>query len=221
MIHDPRTKEPHGLSSAGKSWPEIRAWRRATRAELIGGRVRMPKPDREQRAAAIISRLNAGFPPFDGGTVGFYWAFKGEIDLRGIVRSLLAKGGQAALPVVVEAGKPLEFWRWSPRMKMSRGVWNIPVPGERTLVQPNLLLVPLVGFDAAGYRLGYGGGYYDRTLAAMSPRPLTIGVGFAMGRLNSIYPQPHDIPMDAIVTEDAFLWCRRAPQLQSIGAEHI
>ena len=99
-------------------------------------------------------------------------------------------------------------------MKMSRGVWNIPVPGERTLVQPNLLLVPLVGFDAAGYRLGYGGGYYDRTLAAMSPRPLTIGVGFAMGRLNSIYPQPHDIPMDAIVTEDAFLWCRRAPQLQ-------
>jgi len=128
-------------------------------------------------------------------------AFKGEIDLRGIVRGLIARGTRAALPVVVESGTPLEFWAWQPRMKMARGVWNIPVPGERVPVRPGLLLVPLVGFDPAGYRLGYGGGYYDRTLAAMHPRPYCIGVGFELGRLDSIRPQPHDIPMDMIVTE--------------------
>lgn len=202
---------------AGSSWPEIRDWRRAKRAELISARVRMPKSERERRTAEIIARLNAGVPPIAPAVVGFYWAFKGEIDLRGVVRTLLAGGAEAALPVVVEKAKPLEFWRWRPRMKMARGIWNIPVPGERDPVRPNLLLVPLVGFDAAGYRLGYGGGYYDRTLAAMSPRPVTIGVGFGLGRLDTICPQPHDIPMDAMVTEEAFLWCRRPPRLPAIG----
>jgi hypothetical protein len=68
-----------------------------------------------------------------------------------------------------------------------------------------VLIVPLLGFDAEGYRLGYGGGHYDRTLAAMVPRPLTIGVGYALGRLETIYPQPHDIPLDAIVTETGYV----------------
>src|SRR5690606_37348827 len=137
------------------------------------------RADRATLTAAIIERLNAGLPPMDGGHVGFYWAFKGEIDLRGVVRGLMAKGaGGGALPVVVEKNAPVEFWDWRPRMKMSRGVWNIPIPGERVPVSPSLLLVPLVGFDASGYRLGYGGGYYDRTLAAAQPRPLAIGVGF-------------------------------------------
>jgi 5-formyltetrahydrofolate cyclo-ligase len=83
---------------------------------------------------------------------------------------------------------------------MARGIWNIPIPRERNSVRPTALLVPLVGFDAAGYRLGYGGGYYDRPLATLVPKPLTIGVGYELGRLETIYPQPHDIPMDAIVT---------------------
>src|SRR5690606_21931832 len=87
------------------------------------------------------------------------------------------------------------------RMKLGRGIWNIPIPAEREPVRPTALLVPVVGFDAAGYRLGYGGGYYDRTLALLEPRPLTIGVGYAGARLDTIHPQPHDIPLDAIVTE--------------------
>jgi len=185
----------------GAPWPEVRAWRRAKRAELIGARVRMARRDREQLSVAVLERLGAAIPAVDDAVVGFYWAFKGEIDLRGIVRGLIARGTRAALPVVVESGTPLEFWAWQPRMKMARGVWNIPVPGERVPVRPGLLLVPLVGFDPAGYRLGYGGGYYDRTLAAMHPRPYCIGVGFELGRLDSIRPQPHDIPMDMIVTE--------------------
>ena len=67
---------------------------------------------------------------------------------------------------------------------------------------PDLLIAPLVGFDGAGYRLGYGGGYYDRTLAARSPRPRVIGAGFTLSRLDTIHPQPHDIPMSLVVTED-------------------
>lgn len=192
----------------GADWPEIRAWRRAKRAELIAARVRMPKVERERRAGRILELLGDGVPRLDAGAVGFYWAFKGEIDMRGIVRGLMANGAGGALPVVVEKAAPLEFWDWRPRMKMARGVWNIPIPGERVPVQPGLLLVPLVGFDAAGYRLGYGGGYYDRTVAAMPVRPICVGVGFELGRLDSIRPQQHDIPMDAIVTEEGFLWHR-------------
>jgi 5-formyltetrahydrofolate cyclo-ligase len=75
------------------------------------------------------------------------------------------------------------------------------VPADSPVLTPDLLLVPLVGFDPAGYRLGYGGGYYDRTLAAIQPRPLAIGIGFEQQALATIHPQPHDIPMDYIVTE--------------------
>jgi 5-formyltetrahydrofolate cyclo-ligase len=76
-----------------------------------------------------------------------------------------------------------------------------------------VLLVPLIGFDHAGYRLGYGGGYFDRTLAVTAPKPLTIGIGYELGRLETIHPQPHDIPMDAIVTENGLGWVARAPSL--------
>lgn len=183
------------------TWPEIKAWRRATRAELIADRVRMSRPDREQRAAAVLDRLSRELPSLDGAVVGFYWAFKGEIDVRGVVRTLIAGGARAALPVVIESATPLEFWAWQPRIKMARGVWNIPIPSERVPVQPDLLIVPLIGFDAGCYRLGYGGGYYDRTIAAMRTRPRCVGIGFEQGRLDSIAPQPHDIPMDTIVTE--------------------
>ena len=89
-----------------------------------------------------------------------------------MVRHHVKAGGIAALPVVVEKNAPVEFWQWKPGDTMQRSFWNIPVPAERRVVIPNALLVPLVGYDAAGYRLGYGGGYYDRTLAATAPRPL-------------------------------------------------
>jgi len=87
-------------------------------------------------------------------------------------------------------------------MHMRPGIWDIPVPDEGDWVRPEVLLVPLLGFDLQGYRLGYGGGYYDRTLAAAMPSPpLAIGIGFEIGRLETIHPQPHDVPMDLIVTE--------------------
>jgi 5-formyltetrahydrofolate cyclo-ligase len=75
------------------------------------------------------------------------------------------------------------------------------MPDSGEIVVPDLLVVPLVGFDAQGYRLGYGGGFYDRTIAAMPAKPRTIGVGFELGRLLTIYPEPHDIPLDSVITE--------------------
>lgn len=84
---------------------------------------------------------------------------------------------------------------------MTKGVFDLPVPDGTEVVRPEALLIPPVGFDAQGYRLGYGGGYFDRTLAAMVPQPLKIGVAFELSRIPTIYPQPHDVPMDFIVTE--------------------
>jgi 5-formyltetrahydrofolate cyclo-ligase len=187
---------------------EVRAWRRAERARLIAERLALPV---EQRRAARerVQALLAEVPELRGATVGFYWPFRGEIDLVGFVRELTGGGGRAALPVVVGKGRPLEFWRWEPGMAMRPGVWDIPVPAAAEPLQPDCLLVPLVGFDDAGYRLGYGGGYYDRTLAAMPRRPLALGVGHAFQRLATIRPQPFDMPMDAIVTGDGTRWHRR------------
>ena len=106
-----------------------------------------------------------------------------------------------ALPAVVEKTGPLEYRAWRPGEPLIDGVWNIPVPQKREIVVPDAVLAPLVGFDSQCYRLGYGGGYFDRTLAAISPRPLAIGVGFELSRIETIFPQPFDIAMDVIVTE--------------------
>ena len=133
--------------------------------------------------------------------LGFYWPIRGELDLRGFARRHIEAGYAAALPVVVAKNAPVEFWQWQPSSAMQRGVWNIPVPAERRVVVPDALLIPLVGYDAAGYRLGYGGGYYDRTLGRADAAAVCIGVGYDESALATIHPQPHDIPMDWIVTE--------------------
>lgn len=184
-----------------KDWNDIRQWRKTKRGELLSARLAIPRGEKLFRRPIIGGLVAAHFPELRHACIGFYWPFKGEIDLRHLVRDFIAQGAEAALPVVVEKGQPLEFWAWRPRMKLGRGIWNIPIPAERELVRPTALLVPVVGFDAAGYRLGYGGGYYDRTLAAASPRPRTIAIGLSSARLDTIHPQPHDIRMDVVVTE--------------------
>ncbi|HET9389454.1 MAG TPA: 5-formyltetrahydrofolate cyclo-ligase, partial [Steroidobacteraceae bacterium] len=137
--------------------------------------------------------------------LGLYWPIRGEIDLRELARRHVAAGGVVGLPVVVQKAAPVEFWRWQPGVAMQRGLWNIPVPPKRDPVVPALLVIPLVGFDASRFRLGYGGGFYDRSLAAAHPRPRTIGIGFADQQLPTIYPQHHDIAMDAVVTNEIML----------------
>ena len=184
-----------------ETWEEIRAWRRATRADLLAKRLAVRRAERYRIRSVLHERISEQFSELRLATIGFYWPFKSEIDLNDLVQEFLTHDAAAALPVVVQKQQPLEFWRWRPHMRLGRGLWNIPVPTERDVVEPTAILVPLLGFDAAGYRLGYGGGYYDRTLATMKSKPLTIGVGYERGRLETIYPQSHDIPLDAIVTE--------------------
>lgn len=183
-----------------QTWPEIKTWRRTRRRALIAERTALDRPRREAIRAALAHRIESAFPWLAQHEIGFYWPIQGEPDLRHLVAGLIEAGAGASLPVVVEKQRPVEFWRWQPGMRMVPGDWNIPQPQTRAPVRPTALLVPLVGF-AGFYRLGYGAGYYDRTLAVLSPRPWTIGVGLEQGCLDSIHPQSHDIPLDAIVTE--------------------
>ena len=178
---------------------ELAAWRKAERARLIEARLAMPAERRAALSEVLAARLEAELGAPEGRVAGFYWPFRGELDLRPFIRSWTERGGAAALPVVIAKATPLEFRRWAPGDKLEKGVWNIPVPAGGAVVGPAVVISPLVGFDGAGYRLGYGGGFYDRTLQAMAVKPLGIGVGYELSRLPSIRPQWHDVPMDRIL----------------------
>jgi 5-formyltetrahydrofolate cyclo-ligase len=187
------------------TWEEIRLWRKQQRHALLEQRVAMPVALRLEQGEAAKRHLRDAVDLRTHRNIGIYWPLRGEMDVRDIARAHVEAGGVAALPVVVERNAAVEFWRWEPGIKMSKGIWDIPIPAERKLVHPDMLIVPLVGFDAACYRLGYGGGYYDRTIAAANPRPLCVGLGFAAAALPSIFPQPHDIPMRLVVTENGVI----------------
>ena len=133
---------------------EVKTWRQAERARLIAERLALPVERRRAAGERVRATLAKEVPELRGATVGFYWPFRGEVDLVGLVRALLDRGGRAALPVVVGKGRPLVFRRWEPGTAMQRGIWGIPVPAATELVEPACLLAPLVGFDDAGYRLG-------------------------------------------------------------------
>ncbi len=183
---------------AGRPWA---SWRAAERRRLIAARLAMPAVERRRLARRIGAALDKLLADVAGLVIAAYWPIRGEPDLRPWLESVRARGAHCALPVVVAANAPLEFRSWRPGDRLARGVWNIPVPADGPPVAPQVLIVPVVGFDAGGHRLGYGGGFYDRTLAAATPRPFAIGVGASVAALSSIDPQPHDVPMDAIVTE--------------------
>lgn len=188
------------------SWQNVRAWRESARRRLLAARGAVPRSEQLKCALRIAALLYERREEWLGRRVAFYWPVQGEIDLVPFVRFVLRDLEAAALPVSVHAHEPLEFWRWTPRSRLfSRGLWGVPAPAVRELVQPDVLLVPLLGFDGAGHRLGYGAGHYDRTLAALPRATRVIGVGHELGRLRSVHPQPHDLPMHAIVTERGFV----------------
>ncbi|HEY5410312.1 MAG TPA: 5-formyltetrahydrofolate cyclo-ligase [Caulobacteraceae bacterium] len=180
---------------------DLRAWRKVERARLIEARMALPLDEHKAASAAIAETLTARFPAAAFGSLGCYWPFRREYDCIPLMRQVIEAGGQVSLPVVLHKNHPLEFRPWTPGARMEAGVWNIMHPAEGISVQPAALLIPLVGFDARGYRLGYGAGFYDRTIALFETPPLKIGVGFELSRLDTIFPQDHDIPMDVIVTE--------------------
>lgn len=188
--------------------PAIRAWRTQERQRLKHERQGLSSVDRSFLTEAVSRNLDIIFDRRPPGTLGLYWPIQGEFDLRAWAERVAARKRWAiALPVVVKERAPLEYWRWQPGDPMARGFWGIMVPQRQEPVTPDVVIAPLVGFSGF-YRLGHGGGYFDRTLAVTNPRPLAIGIGTESSRVDGYRPQPHDIPMDAIVTEAAIY---RAP----------
>lgn len=181
---------------------DVMRWRKAERERLIAERLAIPADERAKLAERIAAGLDEAIGDVAGHLVSVYWPFRGEPDLRPWMSGVMERGGRIALPVVVEKGRPLIFREWRPGEQLERGVWNIPVPAAGPEVIPTVTIAPVVGHDPAKYRLGYGGGFFDRTLAALPQKPLKIGVGYRASAIPTIYPFDHDIPMDVIVTEE-------------------
>jgi len=194
---------------------EILAWRKEKRVELIERRMAFASAAHQAASAEIQKRLVALFSPLPRSLVGAYWPFRREYNVLGFLEWLTGRRHEVALPVVLGKGRPLEFRRWSRDMEMVSGVYDIPYPATGDPVRPTILIIPMVGYDEAGYRLGYGGGFYDRTIATYAEKPLCVGAGFALGRLATIYPLPHDIPMDRIVDEHG-LYRREGDRLATV-----
>lgn len=182
------------------AWDDVSRWRKAERRRLIDERLALVSADRNARSERLAEKLDQAIGRVSGRIVSSYWPFRGEPDLRNWAIKVIERGGRIALPVVLRKSEPLEFRVWQPGDPLERGVWNILVPSRGPAVLPDVVIAPVVGFDTANYRLGHGG-YFDRTLAAMPRMPLRIGIGFATAKIATIYPQPHDIPMDTIVTD--------------------
>ena len=213
MTEDP--DPPHELASppclAAQGDPayanpqDVARWRRAERLRLLAERAALSVDHRhaaaEQVAVHLDRVLNARFGSVRGLTISAWWPIKAELNLRHWLADLVARGAQMALPVVLTPAAPLVFRQWTPDCRMVQGFWKIPVPADGPEVVPDVALAPVVGWDAAGFRLGYGGGYFDRTLAALHPRAFAVGVGLDAARVDTIFPQAHDIGMDLIVTE--------------------
>jgi 5-formyltetrahydrofolate cyclo-ligase len=180
---------------------DLKNRRNAERAKLIARRLAAPAADHARWSALIEASLRGGFSALEGMIVGFYWPFQGEFDARPFVTDLRMRGARAVLPEVVAKNQPLEFREWWPGVAMANGVYDLPVPDGTSVLTPDALLIPALGVGSHGDRLGYGGGYFDRTLAALQPKPLAVGLAFELSRIATIVPQPHDVFMDFIVTE--------------------
>ena len=170
------------------------------RKQLLAARKAMPREEKAWRDKAIGERFLAWLEANPAECIGVYWPTQGEPDLTGVYRVLAGRGLRLALPVVVERDAPLVFYAWRPGDKLVADAHGVMAPVERSAAaKPDLLLMPCVGFDARGYRLGYGGGYYDRTLAGEKP-PRTVGIAYAMCEVEFAAGE-HDIRMDAVISE--------------------
>lgn len=170
------------------------------RRQLSDARTVLPGPTRAAWDQALGAQLLAWCQ--DGGwhQLGVYWALAGEPDLQPAYAALAARGVALLLPVVVEKHAALAFAHWAPGEAMVKDKMGVAVPADLRLAPcPAALLVPCLGFSPARLRLGYGGGYYDRTLA-LAPRPATAGIAYACQQV-VFDADPHDIPLDVILTE--------------------
>ena len=185
--------------------------RTALRRRLIATREALP--DRLERAVELQSVLRAWLVGHRVSTIGAYWPIKGEFDpLPALFR--WTEGAEEAeeriigLPVVDKATESLQFHMWFPGCPMEPDAYDIPKPKSTPVFRPELLLLPCLGYGPGGVRMGYGGGFYRRTIASLSPRPLTVGVGYSIGFQPMMRPGPQDMLLDAMLTEDGVMWQR-------------
>lgn len=187
---------------------DVARFRTAERKRLLDLRKR-PVAARQADEAVIAECLERILPVTPGITIAAYWPIRGEPDLRRWMGAAVEAGADVLLPVVVAKQQPLEFHAWTPGCAMTRGVWNIPVPEGGQAQTPDVVISPLVGVDETLFRLGNGGGYYDRTLAALDTKPRVIGVGYAGCQVKTIFPMHWDVPMDEVVLSDGTVLPRR------------
>jgi 5-formyltetrahydrofolate cyclo-ligase len=180
---------------------KVWSWRTAERKRLIDERKSLPFVQREDFTRKIAVHLDQVIGNPAGKKISVYWPYLAEPDLRGWMGSVASLGAECLLPVVVAKGHPLVFRSWRMGEPLERGAWNIPVPAGGREMVPDIVIAPLVGYDEDCFRLGYGGAFFDRTLANLNCKPQAIGVGFELQKIETIIPLPHDIAMNAVVTE--------------------
>jgi len=180
---------------------QVPGWRKEMRRVLLERRAAVPREQitqwSEQISAHLLERIEAA----NARMVSAYWPIRAEPELRPLLQTLRDRGIATALPVCTALHQPMTFRAWKSGDRLERGLWKIPYPAEGPDVLPDVVISPVVGFDPENYRLGYGGGFFDRTLAAMPALPLVLGIGYSMMAIPTIHPQPHDIPMSTIITE--------------------
>lgn len=149
--------------------------------------------------------------------VGAYWPIKNEFNPLPTLQAWqtrvtphlnLPPSRKIALPAVDPNSQTLQYFEWFSGCPMTPDAYGIPTPQHTALVKPDLLLVPCVGYSAQGYRLGYGGGFYDRTLAQMQPQPTSVGLAFATSFIADFLAEPHDLPLSMVLTDAGVAWPR-------------
>ncbi len=181
------------------------------RAKLVSAREALP--DRLERAVELQSVLRAWLVGHRVSTIGAYWPIKGEFDpLPALYRwsEAVVEPDERiiGLPVVDKATEALEFHMWFPGCPMENDAYDIPKPKGTPAFRPQMLILPCLGYGPGGVRMGYGGGFYRRTLASLAPRPITVGVGYSLGFLPLLRQGVQDLQLDAMLTEDGVMWER-------------
>ena len=180
---------------------ELLQWRKAERQRLIAARLALDAAALERLRLRIDAHLERSFPGLASAKLAFCWPIKAEYDARHLARTLRGRGALTALPVVVAPRQPLVFREWHPGVRLANGPLDIPFPADSPEVAPDSVLLPMNGWDEAGYRLGYGGGFFDRTLASLPKKPVVVGVSYELAKMRTIHPQSWDVPVDWVVTE--------------------
>jgi 5,10-methenyltetrahydrofolate synthetase len=194
---------------------DLMTWRKSERQRLIAERTAVGPETIHSWRERMDRFVERAFPGLARMTVGLCWPIKNEYDARHLAKTLRSRGALTALPVVLAPRTPLIFREWHPGIVLAKGPLDIPYPVNSREVTPDAVLLPMNGWDAHGYRLGYGAGFFDRTLASLPKKPIVIGVSYEMARLATIHPQSWDIPVDYLVTERGVY--RRDDQLVFLG----